>query len=394
MDSVLIINCGSSSAKLALYAQAQDHHPIVTALAERLVNETGSRIRLKGLITEERMLGDHASHRDAIQAFTTLCAEHIKGLAGIGHRVVHGGEHFTRSTAINDSVLEQLKSLAALAPLHNPANIQGIELCQELFPNVPQVAAFDTSFHHTIPPTTYLYGTPLSWYQNYGVRRYGFHGISYQYVMQETARRLGKNVSEVNLLIAHLGNGCSASAVVEGQSVDCTMGLTPLEGLVMGTRSGDIDPGLIEHMLRTSPLSFEQIMHALNRESGLKGLSGLSNDMRQLLAAENAGNAQAKLAIDLFTFRIARHFAALSANLPHLDALVFTGGIGENAAPVRKRILENWKLMNFQLDNEMNQTNGDTMGRITKHGSPLALVIPTDEERMIALDTYQLTTQP
>lgn len=391
MTSVLVINCGSSSAKLALYDSPNSSRPILTALAERLVVENGSSLQLKGAINEHINLGDRASHRDAIQVFTQHAGGLLNKLVGIGHRVVHGGEVFQHSTLLTDAHLQELRPLSVLAPLHNPANLQGIELCQELFAGIPQVAVFDTSFHQSIPATTYLYATPYDWYEKYGVRRYGFHGISYRYVLSETAKRLNKPVEETQVIIAHLGNGCSASAIRNGKSVDCSMGLTPLEGLVMGTRTGDIDPGLIEHLLRSSSLTFEQIMHSLNRDSGLKGVSGLSNDMRTLLAAEAEGNIRAKLAIDIFCFRAARQFAALSASLENLDALVFTGGIGENAVAIRDRILAQWKIMQFEVDSELNQTNGDQQGRITTPQSPLALVVATDEERLIALDTYQLT---
>lgn len=391
MGSVLVINCGSSSVKLALYSSPTSSQPTLTALAERLVNEPNSTIKIKGALNSVLPLGDAASHRQAIEAFVTAVGDSLNNLQGIGHRVVHGGETFSASTIISTQNIEDLRSLSALAPLHNPANLQGIELCKELFPEIAQVAVFDTSFHQSIPATTFLYGTPYSWYKDYGVRRYGFHGTSFRYVAAEAAKRLGKPKSEVNLLIAHLGNGCSATAVRNGESVDTTMGLTPLEGLVMGTRTGDIDPGLIEHMLRSSPFSFEEIMYKLNRESGLKGISGLTNDMRSLLEAEADGHEGATLAIDIFCFRIARHFAALSTSLPSIDAVVFTGGIGENSDAVRKRILSQWQPMKFELDDSLNQQNGDEQGRITASNSPLSLVIPTDEEGLIALDTYQLT---
>ncbi len=391
MGSVLVINCGSSSAKLALYSSPTSLVPTVTALAERLVNEQNSTIKIKGEINSVLSLGNAASHRQAIEAFVAAAGDLLNNLQGIGHRVVHGGEVFHKSTIINKQNLEDLRPLSALAPLHNPANIQGIELCQELFPAVEQVAVFDTSFHQSIPETTFLYATPYSWYQDYGIRRYGFHGTSFRYVAAEAAKRLNKPKNQVNLLIAHLGNGCSATAVRNGQSVDTTMGLTPLEGLVMGTRTGDIDPGLIEHMMRSSSFSFEEIMHKLNRESGLKGLSGLTNDMRFLLEAEAEGHEGASKAIDVFCFRMARHFSALLTSLPSLDAVVFTGGIGENAAPVRERILKHWQSMHFEVDDKLNQQHGDDQGRITNLGSPLALVVATDEEGLIALDTYQLT---
>lgn len=391
MTSVLVINCGSSSAKLALYDSPTASQPILTALAEHLVIEEGSSIKLKGAINQVIELGDHASHRAAIEAFTEQAGSLMNNLIGIGHRVVHGGEVYKHSTLLTTTDIEKLRPLSALAPLHNPANLQGIELCQELFAGIPQVAVFDTSFHQSIPETTYLYATPYEWYEDHGVRRYGFHGISYRYVLAETAKRLSKSVEDTQVVIAHLGNGCSASAVRNGKSVDCTMGLTPLEGLVMGTRTGDIDPGLIEHMLRSSDLTFEQVMDSLNRKSGLKGISGVSNDMRTLLEAEEKGDARAKLAIDIFCFRAARQFAALSTSLECLDAIVFTGGIGENAVAIRERILQQWQIMQFKLDSQLNQNNGDYQGRITTKDSPLALVVPTDEERLIALDTYHLT---
>lgn len=391
MGSVLVINCGSSSAKLALYSSPTSSTPSLTALAERLVSESNSTIKMKGAINSVLSLGDAASHRDAIQAFITAAGGMLNDLQGIGHRVVHGGEVFHKSTIINKQNLEDLRPLSALAPLHNPANIQGIELCHELFPDVEQVAVFDTAFHQSIPETTFLYATPYAWYQDYGVRRYGFHGTSFRYVTAEAAKRLNKPEDQVNLLIAHLGNGCSAAAVRNGKSVDTTMGLTPLEGLVMGTRTGDIDPGLIEHMLRSSNFSFEEVMHQLNRESGLKGISGLTNDMRTLQEEEAKGHENAGRAIDIFCFRVARHFAALSTSLASIDAVVFTGGIGENSPPVRERILKHWQSMPFQLDSALNEQQGDSQGRITTTGSPLALVVPTDEEGLIAIDTYQLT---
>ena len=391
MDSVLVINCGSSSAKLALYPSANAEKPVLTALAERLASENGSSIKFKGAISQHIELGDKASHRQAIEAFLEHAQEHIGNLRGIGHRVVHGGEFFKTSTLVTPEVIENLRPLNELAPLHNPAHLQGIELCLELFAGIPQVVVFDTSFHQTLPEKVYRYATPHEWYEKYGVRRYGFHGISYSYLTQATAKRLNKPVDSVNLLIAHLGNGCSATAVHNGQSIDCSMGLTPLEGLVMGTRCGDIDPGLIEHLLRTSPLTFEEIMQQLNRNSGLKGLSGLGNDMRTLLEAEANGNLQAKVAIEVFCFRVARTFAALSASLPSLDAVVFSAGIGEYAVSIRERILANWTFMKFSVDPELNAQHGDEQGRITTADSPLALVVPTDEERLIALDTYQLT---
>ncbi len=244
--------------------------------------------------------------------------------------------------------------------------------------------------HQSLSESTYLYGVPYDWYKENGVRRYGFHGTSYRYISAEVSRRLQQPAADLNLLIAHLGNGCSACAVRAGQSVDTTMGLTPLEGLVMGSRCGDIDPGLVEHIEQARGMDTHEVLRDLNRRSGLLGLSGLSNDMRTLLAAEAEGHEGARRAIDVFCFRVARHFAALSVSLRNIDAVVFTGGIGEHAAPVRQRILAHWRNMDFRLDDDLNSKNGDDLGRISQSGSPLVLVVPTDEEGMIAQDTLTL----
>ena len=388
-QSVLVINCGSSSIKFALYANPDESAPLLTALAERL-NEHQPSIRIQGAIEYQGDLPADSGHKAALLSFIERCGSVLQNLQGIGHRVVHGGELFHASTIIDHEQQQRLATLSPLAPLHNPINLLGLELCRELFAGVPQVAVFDTAFHQTLSESAYLYGVPYEWYEQDAVRRYGFHGTSYRYVTQETARRLKKAPEDCNLLIAHLGNGCSAAAVLCGRSVDSSMGLTPLEGLVMGSRCGDIDPGLIEHMQRSRNLSLEQIMHELNRNSGLKGLSGLSNDMRTLLAAEAEGHEGAHRAIQVFCFRVARQFSALATSLPTIDAVVFTGGIGEHAAPVRQRILAAWRLMNFRLDSELNRCHGDENGRISQPGSPLVMVVPTSEERMIALDTYQL----
>lgn len=388
-STILVINCGSSSIKFALYNQDNLQTPRLTALTERL-NEDQPDIILHGDIELEHLLPAKAGHHQAMQTFIELARAELGTLAGIGHRVVHGGEAFHDSILLTDEVISQLEPLNALAPLHNPINLLGIRLCTELFPGIPQVGVFDTAFHQSITPATYLYGVPYDWYERDGVRRYGFHGTSYRYVTAETARRLNKPATDLNLLIAHLGNGCSACAVRGGRSVDTSMGLTPLEGLVMGTRCGDIDPGLIAHMKRSRNMTIEEVTRDLNRNSGLKGLSGIGNDMRQLLQAEKEGHEGARRAIDVFCFRVARQFAALSVSLPSLDAIVFTGGIGEHAGEVRRRILAAWRMMNYRLDEQLNASNGDALGRISQTGSPLALVVPTSEERMIAADTLKL----
>ncbi|MAX86826.1 MULTISPECIES: acetate/propionate family kinase [Thalassolituus] len=388
--SVLVVNCGSSSLKLALYNNAEETNPVIEANADRLGTEQAS-LSVSGEI--ELQTSGSMDHSAALTTFIKAAEAQLKGLRGIGHRVVHGGESFIQSCTLDQETIVELKKVSGLAPLHNPMNLMGIELCGELLPGVPNVAVFDTAFHQTIPESTYLYAVPYAWYKDYGVRRYGFHGTSYRFVAAETARRLKQSPEDLNLIIAHLGNGCSACAIRQGQSVDTTMGLTPLEGLVMGTRSGDIDPGLIEFMSKAAEQPLDDLMTSLNRESGLLGLSGgLSNDMRTLLEAESEGDEAARRAIDAFCFRTARHLAALSTNFTHTDAVVFTGGIGEHSANIRQRILACWKNIPYRLNSEFNQSNGNETGRISEQGTPLVMVVPTDEERMIAQDTYRLTS--
>ncbi|WP_419810314.1 acetate/propionate family kinase [Bacterioplanoides sp.] len=398
-QSVLVINCGSSSIKFALYPSSDSSAPSIKALAERL-GEQQPLLTIKSADAQENNtntntvleLDPGAAHKEALSAFMDQCQSALSQLAGIGHRIVHGGESFSASTLLDDNSIAQLKQVSDLAPLHNPVNLLGVELCQQLQPGVPNVAVFDTAFHQTIPESTYLYAVPYDWYQNAGVRRYGFHGTSYRYVAQETARRLQQPADSLNLLIAHLGNGCSACAIAQGKSVDTTMGLTPLEGMVMGSRSGDIDPSLIDYMVNHKGKTLEQVSNDLIRNSGLKGLSQLSNDMRSLLEAEAEGHEGAKRAIDVFCFRVARQLAALSTSLSSIDAIVFTGGIGEHASEVRRRILASWRNLGCRLDAELNQQNGDDTGRISAEGTQRIMVVATDEELMIAQDTYQQVT--
>jgi acetate kinase len=310
----------------------------------------------------------------------------------VGHRVVHGGEEFAASVEIDDAVLKVLEQCAALAPLHNPANIAGIRAAQAVFPDKPQVAVFDTAFHQTLPKHAYIYAVPYSWYEDLGVRRYGFHGTSHRYVAGETARRMGRDISELSIVIAHLGNGCSACAVEAGKSVDTTMGLSPLAGLVMGTRSGDIDPALMECIGNKLGWSLDRIMTALNKESGLLGISGQSNDMRTLVNAMDAGDERAALAIEVFAYRLAKSILGLTAALTKLDAIVFTGGIGENSFKVRAKTLDHLRVLRVEIDSELNAQNGDaSTGRITQEGTLPCLVVATNEELMIARETLNIT---
>ncbi len=387
--NILVLNCGSSSIKFAIFNMAKQD-VLISGLAERLY-EAQPTINWSGQFKGDATINDQG-HQAALDKLASLLDQWniLDTLTGIGHRVVHGGEAFSASTLLNDDNISALKMLNHLAPLHNPVNMLGIEACQKLLPKLPQVAVFDTAFHQSMPEHAYLYAVPQAWYQDHGVRKYGFHGTSYRYITGACAEQLNKPINELNILCAHLGNGCSASAILNGQSIDTSMGLTPLDGLIMGTRCGSIDPGLIEFMMKAENASIEDIMTSLNKKSGLLGLSGCSNDMRTLLAEEDSGNAQAKQAIDAFCYRIARELSALSASLPTVDALVFTGGIGEHAASIRQRIINFWPNSQIILDPELNAQAGDHQGLISQAESPKAMVIATNEELMIAQDCYEL----
>lgn len=309
-----------------------------------------------------------------------------QNIRAVGHRVVHGGERFIAPTLLNDAVVEEVESLSHLAPLHNPANVLGIRAGRDSLPDVPHIAVFDTAFHHAMPHHASLYAVPYYWYSDYGVRRYGFHGTSHHYVAREAAAALRRDFTACRLLTVHLGNGCSATAVANGLSVDTTMGMTPLEGLVMGTRSGDVDPGLHDFIARASGKSLAEITDALNRQSGLLGLSGLSNDMRTLLKAADGGDERAILAVDIFCYRLAKSLAGLAVALGKVDGLVFTGGIGEHAAVIRRKTVQQLAILGAELDTQKNDQHGRlSQGFIssTKASLPV-LVIATNEEKMIA----------
>jgi acetate kinase len=342
--------------------------------------------------TEERVPA--GTHRTVTTRVLDLMAEAGHAdveLLGAGHRVVHGGERFTSSIRVDDAVIAALRSFDHLAPLHNPANLAGIEAVRAALPGLPQVAVFDTAFHQTMPAHAFRYAVPEEWYVRHGVRRYGFHGTSHRFVSEQAASMLGRPLGELRLVTAHLGNGCSATAVRDGVSVDTTMGLTPLEGLVMGTRSGDIDPGLIGYLAGRTGMNIDEITQALNVDSGLQGLSGVGNDMRTVAEAAADGNERARLALDVFVYRLSKAIAALVVGLQRLDALVFTGGIGENSAVVRSLVLSRLGFLGLAEDVEANAEHGrNTGGRISLGGPVLALVVPTDEELLIARDTARV----
>jgi acetate kinase len=369
---ILVVNCGSSSLKLAVIDPSTGEQ-LEHALAEHLGSEGG----------------DHGTALD--QLLERLDTSQI---AAVGHRVVHGGERFSDSALVDGETVQAIKDCTPLAPLHNPANLLGIKVAQARFPKLPHVAVFDTSFHHGMPAKAYHYAIPHELYEKHRLRRYGFHGTSHRFVSEAAAARLGRPLADLQLVTAHLGNGCSACAIAGGKSVDTTMGLTPLEGLVMGTRSGDVDPNLHDFLATQSGLSLDQITHLLNEKSGLLGLSGTSNDMRSLLEARAKGDERATLAIDVFCYRLAKSVLGLCAGLERLDALVFTGGIGEHAAPIRAQTLDQLRVLGASVDAEANDAHGErTNGRITSSDSRLlALVIPTNEELVIAREAARLAT--
>ena len=387
---VLVLNSGSSSVKFALVAPGSGER-LMGGIGERLgTPEASLRIQwVPAAADEERLPG--ATHRAVVARVLDQLAEagHAgSDLLGAGHRVVHGGERFTSSIQVDDTVIAAVRSFSHLAPLHNPANLAGIEAVRDLLPDLPQVAVFDTAFHQTMPPHAYRYAVPEEWYTRHGVRRYGFHGISHRFVSEQAAAMLGRPLGGLRLVTAHLGNGCSATAVRDGVSVDTTMGLTPLDGLVMGTRSGDVDPGLLSYLAGRTGMNVDELTQALNVDSGLQGLSGTSNDMRTVAGAAADGDERAQLALDVFVHRLSKAIAGLVVGLQRLDALVFTGGIGENSAVVRSLVLSRLGFLGLAEDAHANAGHGrETGGRISLASPVLALVVPTDEELLIARDT-------
>ena len=383
--AILVINAGSSSLKVAVIDPATGTRRL-SALAERLGSAGAT-------LTIGKSAAQPLGEASAVGALRRL-APHLAGdeleLLGVGHRVVHGGERFTAATLIDDAVVAGIGDCARLAPLHNPANLSGIAAARATFPHLSQVAVFDTAFHQSMPAVAWRYAVPESWYREHGVRRYGFHGTSHRYVAERAAELLGRPLSGLKLVTAHLGNGCSACAIDGGRSLDTTMGLTPLEGLVMGTRSGDLDPGIPAYIAAVTGQDISALTTVLNRDSGLLGLSGLSNDLRTLQDAAANGHAGADLAIAVFCYRLAKAIAALTVALGRLDAVVFTGGIGEHSALVRSRTLARLGFLGLVEDVAANGAHGPDHGRITLPGASRALVVPTDEELLIARDTADL----
>ncbi|HET7477489.1 MAG TPA: acetate kinase [Dermatophilaceae bacterium] len=388
--AVLVLNCGSSSVKYALIDPDSGHRHLV-GLAERVGSPEVSVKATRGSDSYQVHPQD-SSHAGVLTEVLREVSE-LPGVSvrAVGHRVVHGGEHFAASVLVDEGAVAAIKAVTSLAPLHNPANLTGIEAASAALPGVPQVAVFDTAFHQSMPPSSFRYAVPARWYREHGVRRYGFHGTSHRYVSEKAAELLGRPVEETCLVTAHLGNGCSAAAVKGGLSMDTSMGLTPLEGLVMGTRSGDIDPGVLPYVAEREGSDLSAVLAALNKDSGLLGLSELSNDMRTVSTAARQGSEAASLAIEVFCYRLAKYVAALTVPLGRLDALVFTGGIGENDAWVRSKTMALLGFLGIVEDEAANAEHGRaSSGRVSRAGDTLALVVPTDEELVIARDTAAL----
>lgn len=389
-----VINCGSSSIKYEVFG-AEDLVMVANGQVEKIGGSSFLRQRRRkadGTFDERTYAKPLADHLEGFELIADVNREDRiirddSELLGIGHRVVHGGEVFREPTVVGQEVLAAIRRLIPLAPLHNPSNLLGIEAAMARFAGVPQVAVFDTAFHHTLPAHAFHYAVPSSWYAEHHVRRYGFHGTSHFYVSREAARHLGKEPETVNIITLHLGNGASAAAIQGGLSIDTSMGLTPLEGLVMGTRSGDMDPALHFYLMRQTGMSADELEKSLNSQSGLKGVCGL-NDMREILSQAEKGNSQAALAIEMFCYRIKKYIGAYFAVLGRVDAIVFTGGIGENSVPVRSMICSGLEHMGIIVDKEKNEVVSGDVDEIQEDLAPVKiLVVKTDEEHEIARQT-------
>ncbi len=390
---ILVLNSGSSSIKFQLF-NAKTNESLVAGIIEQIGEEL-SHAKIKyGDKELERNIAI-PNHKEGLEIMNSLLIESkiIKDLCevdGIGHRVVHGGEEFSKPVIINESVIKQIEKLIPLAPLHNPANLEGIKSSIEHCPNVPQVAVFDTAFHSSIPPHAYMYALPYETYEKDGVRRYGFHGTSHHFIVKEAAKYLNIDKDKLNAITLHLGNGASMSAVKNGKSIDTSMGLTPLEGLIMGTRCGDIDPAIIFYLARVEGLSIDELDNMLNKKSGLKGICG-NNDMREVGEMAQNSDEKAKLALEMFSYRIKKYIGSYSAVLGRVDCLIFTGGIGENDIDVRKNSCSNLENLGISLDLEANNQRAKEILEINKKESKVkVLVIPTNEELEIALQVKSM----
>lgn len=393
--NVLVINCGSSSLKFQLINSDTE-----AVLAKGLCE----RIGIDGRLTYQPAGGEKSveekampTHTEAIQYVIDALTDAERGVVGslseigaVGHRLVHGGEKFASSAVITEEMIKAVEECNDLAPLHNPANLIGVRACQELMPNVPMVGVFDTAFHQTMPEKAYMYGLPYEYYEKYKVRRYGFHGTSHSFVSKRTAELLDRPYDATKTIVCHLGNGASICAVRNGKSVDTSMGLTPLEGLVMGTRSGDIDPAILEFLAKKEGMDITELMTMLNKKSGVQGVSGISSDFRDLAAGAEAGNKRAQIALDVFCYRVAKYVGSYVAAMNGVDAIAFTAGIGENDGSVREKVCSYLGYLGIEIDKEANKQRGEEIVISTPDSKVKVLVVPTNEELAIARETVAL----
>ncbi|MFC4737555.1 acetate kinase [Bacillus daqingensis] len=393
MSKIMAINAGSSSLKFQLLTMPEE--TVVTkGLVERIgMDDAVFAIEVDGEKRKETTsIPDHAEAvrllLDKLTRYRIISS--LDEIEGIGHRVVHGGEKFNDSVFITDEVIQGIEDVSELAPLHNPANLTGIRAFREVLPNVPAVAVFDTAFHQTMPEESYLYSLPYEYYEKYGIRKYGFHGTSHKYVSERASEMLGRPVENLRLISCHLGNGASIAAIDGGKSIDTSMGFTPLAGVTMGTRSGNIDPALIPYIMEKADLSAEEVMNVLNKRSGMLALSGFSSDLRDIELQASDGNERAKLALDVFTSRIHKYIGSYAARMHGLDAVIFTAGIGENSDVIRSQVLKGLEFMGIYWDPALNKTRGEEAFINYPHSPVKVLVIPTNEEVMIARDTLRL----
>ena len=393
MSKIIAINAGSSSLKFQLFEMPSEE-VITKGIIERIgLNDSIFTISVNGeKIKEVTDIPNHAVAvkmlLDKLTAFGII--QSLDEIEGIGHRVVHGGEAFSDSALITDEVLNEIEALSELAPLHNPANITGIKSFKQVLPNVPAVAVFDTAFHQTMPESSFLYSLPYEYYEKYGIRKYGFHGTSHKYVSERAAELLGRPIEQLRLISCHLGNGASIAAIEGGKSIDTSMGFTPLAGVTMGTRSGNIDPALIPFIMEKTGKTAEEVLDVLNKKSGLLGVSGFSSDLRDIVVQANQGNERAQLALEVFANRIHKYIGSYASRMCGVDAIIFTAGIGENSDVIRASVLKGLEFMGVYWDPSLNKVNGQEAFINYPHSPVKVIIIPTNEEVMIARDVVRL----
>lgn len=397
--NVLVLNCGSSSIKYQLLNMGTEAVVLAKGIVEKIGLPYGSftyKPEGKDKVVIEQPIADHGVGMDLIlKALVDSNHGVLKSLNeinAVGHRVAHGGEYFSESVKVDEKAKEKIKALGEFAPLHNPANLKGIETMEQLLPSVPQIAVFDTSFHQTLPKKAFIYGIPYDYYENYGVRRYGFHGTSHQFVAEKACKLLGWDIKEKKIITCHLGNGASITAINGGKSVDTSMGFTPVAGLVMGTRAGDLDLGALLYICEKEGFDWKQANTFINKQSGVQGISGVSSDFRELWTAEENGNEKAKLALDVFVYNVKKYIGAYAAALNGVDLIIFTGGIGENDQPVRREVCKDMEYLGVKMDDKVNMsTRGKDVILSTADSRTKVMCITTDEELVIAMETVRLS---